>query len=87
MKAIVFGGSGFVGSHVADVLSDKGMEVTIFDLQKSPYLRENQSFIKGNCTDQNLDRRRHRVAQGLQLRRMAARTVGAADGTLAHGQG
>ena len=30
MKAIVFGGSGFLGGHVSDVLLEKGYDVTIF---------------------------------------------------------
>ena len=31
MKITVLGGSGFIGSHVADELSKKGHKVTIFD--------------------------------------------------------
>ena len=42
-KAIVFGGSGFLGSHVADVLSDDGLDVTVFDRRQSPYLRRQES--------------------------------------------
>ena len=42
MKAIVFGGSGFVGSHVADALSAAGHEVTVFDRRHSPYLGPGQ---------------------------------------------
>ena len=34
-KAIVFGGSGFLGSHLCDVLSDNSFMVTIFDVKKS----------------------------------------------------
>ena len=30
-QAIIFGGSGFLGSHVADSLSISGHKVTIFD--------------------------------------------------------
>ena len=37
MKVIIFGGSGFLGSHVADALTDQGHEVTIFDVKKSPF--------------------------------------------------
>lgn len=48
MKTVVFGGSGFLGSHVADELSNKGHEVIIFDLKKSPYLRDDQKMILGN---------------------------------------
>lgn len=51
-KAIVFGGSGFVGSHVADALTREGIQTTIFDLTPSPYLREDQTFIQGNILDE-----------------------------------
>ncbi len=51
MKAMVFGGSGFVGSHTADVLSEKGYEVTIFDLAPSPYLKAGQKMIVGDILD------------------------------------
>ena len=39
MRAVVFGGSGFLGSHVADELLKKGYEVIIFDKAKSGYLQ------------------------------------------------
>lgn len=48
MKTLVFGGSGFLGSHVADILSDNGHEVTIFDKKESKYIREDQKIIKGD---------------------------------------
>ena len=32
-KILVIGGSGFLGSHVADALSDAGYQVKIFDRQ------------------------------------------------------
>lgn len=54
MKVIVFGGAGFVGSHVADALTDAGHEVIIYDLKKSPYLKPNQSSVVGNILDQDL---------------------------------
>jgi len=50
-QAIVFGGSGFLGSHVADVLSDGGHKVTIFDQKPSPYLRSDQNMIVGDILD------------------------------------
>lgn len=53
-KAIVFGGSGFLGSHVADELTAKGYEVTIFDLHTSPFLKSNQQMILGNILDKDL---------------------------------
>ena len=51
MKAIVFGGSGFLGSHVADCLSEQGFNVLVFDLVKSPYLKKNQGMIIGDIQD------------------------------------
>ena len=51
MKAIVFGGSGFLGSYVADVLSEKGYEVSIFDVAPSPYLKTGQKMIVGDILD------------------------------------
>lgn len=49
-KAVVFGGSGFIGSHVADLLSMDGYSVTIFDEVRSPWLRSDQNFITGDIT-------------------------------------
>lgn len=51
MKIAVFGGSGFLGSHVADALTQAGHEVVIFDLKPSPYLQDNQKMITGSITD------------------------------------
>lgn len=50
-KIVVFGGSGFLGSHVVDVLTDKSYDVYIFDQKKSPYLKSNQHMIIGNIMD------------------------------------
>ena len=50
-NVIIFGGSGFLGSHVADVYSDAGYRVKIFDLQESPYLRAEQEMIIGDIND------------------------------------
>lgn len=50
-KVIVFGGSGFLGSHVADELTRRGYAVTIFDQGESPYLGIDQCFIKGDIMD------------------------------------
>lgn len=47
-KVLVMGGSGFLGSHVADALSDAGYAVTIFDMHPSPYLRADQKMIVGD---------------------------------------
>ena len=50
-KIVVFGGSGFLGSHVADTLSDAGYQVVIFDRADSPYLRDDQQMVVGNITE------------------------------------
>lgn len=52
VKAIVFGGSGFLGSHVADALTNTGYDVWIFDWTPSPYLNENQEMIVGDILDE-----------------------------------
>ena len=39
---IVFGGSGFLGSHVADKLLHSGYSVSIFDKVESKFLLNNQ---------------------------------------------
>ncbi len=51
MKAIVFGGSGFLGSHVADALTSAGYQTLIYDIKKSPYLQKGQEMIVGNILD------------------------------------
>ena len=45
-KVVVFGGSGFLGSYVADELIQRGFQVTIADLLKSEYLQKDQKFEK-----------------------------------------
>lgn len=52
MKAIVFGGAGFLGSHVADALQDAGHDVTIFDIKRSPHRRAGQREIIGDILDE-----------------------------------
>jgi UDP-glucose 4-epimerase len=52
-KILVIGGSGFLGSHVADALSDEGHQVTLFDHRTSPHLREDQTQVVGDILDQN----------------------------------
>lgn len=51
MKAMVIGGSGFMGSHTADELSNRGYEVTIFDRIASPWLRNDQKMVVGDYMD------------------------------------
>ena len=50
-KAVVVGGSGFIGSHVADCLSDDGYQVTIYDFVKYLWFRESQEMVIGDILD------------------------------------
>ncbi|PTQ83428.1 UDP-glucose 4-epimerase [Nitrosospira multiformis] len=49
--AIVYGASGFLGSHVADALSVSGYRVRLFDRSPSPYQRADQEMIIGDIMD------------------------------------
>ena len=51
MKIAVIGGSGFLGSHLCDLLSSKGHEVNIFDIKKSKYRSKNQKMYIGSILD------------------------------------
>ncbi len=51
MKITVCGGSGFLGSHVADALTRAGHTVTVFDKTASPYLQPGQQMIQGDILD------------------------------------
>ena len=48
MKISVIGGSGFLGSHVADQLSKAGHDVTIFDKVNSKWKRKDQKIVLGD---------------------------------------
>ena len=52
MNCIIFGGSGFLGSHVADELTSRGHIVSVFDKVKSPYIQTNQKMIIGDILDE-----------------------------------
>ena len=45
---LVIGGSGFIGSHTADTLSQIGKKVTILDKINSSWLRDDQKMIVGD---------------------------------------
>jgi|TARA_B100001964_G_scaffold240608_1_gene310813 UDP-glucose 4-epimerase len=48
MKITITGGSGFLGSHVADALSREGHKVIIFDKKKSKWIRPDQEMRIGD---------------------------------------
>lgn len=48
MRVCVIGGSGFLGSHVADQLSVAGHEVLIYDRNPSPWLQSGQTMQVGD---------------------------------------
>ena len=50
----VIGGSGFLGSHVADALSDAGYRVRVLDRAVSPWLRPEQEMLVGSILDEAL---------------------------------
>ena len=51
MKVTVWGGSGFLGSHVCDVLTENGHEVTIADTIESQWKNNEQRMLVGNILD------------------------------------
>lgn len=51
---LVLGGSGFLGSHVADALSNEGYHVRILDRHQSTWIREDQEMIIGDMLDQSI---------------------------------
>lgn len=50
-KAVVIGGSGFIGSHVADQLSCLGYAVVIYDVNDSKWIRQDQTMVLGDIND------------------------------------
>jgi UDP-glucose 4-epimerase len=50
MKVLVTGGSGFIGSHVVDVLMEAGNEVLIYDIA-SPVYGQKCYYVQGDVND------------------------------------
>ena len=48
MKSLVTGSSGFLGSHVADILTEKGHKVVLFDTKPSKHKSANQDEFIGD---------------------------------------
>jgi len=53
-NVLVIGGSGFLGSHVADVLTERGYKVTVFDSKVSPWIKDSQKMLIGDMFDKSL---------------------------------
>lgn len=49
--AVVYGGSGFLGLHVANALANGGMDVRIADLQRPPLQGDRFDFVPTNLED------------------------------------
>lgn len=60
-KVLVFGGSGFLGSYVADELTRRSYDVTVADLKPSQFLSPRQKYEECNILD--LARTRELVEQ------------------------
>lgn len=51
MKVVLFGGSGFLGSYVADELTDRKYEVVIADIKEARHINSNQQYVKCDILD------------------------------------
>lgn len=51
MRVTVLGGSGFLGSHVADHLAAEGHEVVLFDSVPSKWIQGSQMMVLGDLLD------------------------------------
>lgn len=51
MKILILGGSGFIGSHVAEALSKYNHSVVIYDLKKPEYLKKKYKFVNGSINN------------------------------------
>ncbi|MDC0189699.1 NAD-dependent epimerase/dehydratase family protein [Rhodospirillales bacterium] len=50
-KVTVIGGSGFLGSYIADELTKRGYDVLVADIKYSNYLKDPQRFLLCDITD------------------------------------
>ena len=52
-QVTVWGGSGFIGSHVCDEFSKRGVNVIVADKKKSNWINQNQKMYVGDITNLN----------------------------------
>jgi UDP-glucose 4-epimerase len=72
-KVVIFGGAGFLGSHVADALIAKGYDVVIYDLQKPHDFNKGCKLIEGDILDEQ------KVGEAVQDARFVYNFAGIAD--------
>jgi len=48
---VVFGVSSFLESYVANILTEKGYDVILYDNRKSQFLNKKQSMVVGDIPD------------------------------------
>ena len=53
MKAIIIGGSGFIGSHVADSLTERNFKVTIYDKKHPDFDKEKYERLRSLCSSED----------------------------------
>jgi len=53
LKIVVWGGSGFLGSHVCDNLTENGHHIIIADIQKSEWQKPKQKMVLADITNYN----------------------------------
>jgi UDP-glucose 4-epimerase len=50
-KIVVFGGTGYIGGHVAEELIMQGHEVTVYDLRRPEWMKGSGHFVQGDLED------------------------------------